>query len=314
MKPGGFFRVFWATLLNSVILGAIGFQILKGWPAIRSSIHGARGGTLVGASFLQAGVVFLMADALRRITRVGGAGLSFSQSLELYTSANLASRLPGGFWPFLKAAEVGRQTPLGAWPAVGAVVYSQVYLVLSGCLFLLMSGVGFQDRVLPLGYFPWGAGGVFLCLFALIHPRVLTGLLSTLLRWSPRPVNASVPLVPFRVSLLLVGHQWVGWVLSTWVFSLFVQGLAGPVEWGARVMLMSAYCASFLIGTLAVATPAGVIFPGGLGIREGVLTLFLSRILPVSLAGLVALLARVWSIGVVLLLFLIQRVWAKRTS
>ena len=60
--------------------------------------------------------------------------------------------------------------------------------------------------------------------------------------------------------------------------------------------MMGIYAAAWTVGFLSVITP------GGLGIREGMLSLLLSAYLPSSTATLVALLSRTWSLAADLVL------------
>jgi hypothetical protein len=55
-----------------------------------------------------------------------------------------------------------------------------------------------------------------------------------------------------------------------------------PFFWGI-------YTLAWMVGFLSLLTP------GGLGVREGIMTFFLSLYMPVSMAIIVALLARVWN-------------------
>jgi uncharacterized membrane protein YbhN (UPF0104 family) len=73
-------------------------------------------------------------------------------------------------------------------------------------------------------------------------------------------------------------------------FFLFVKSLA-PVRWGQFPAMMGIYAAAWTVGFLSM------LAPGGLGIREGVLSLLLSAYLPPATATLVALLSRIWSLA-----------------
>jgi uncharacterized membrane protein YbhN (UPF0104 family) len=72
-----------------------------------------------------------------------------------------------------------------------------------------------------------------------------------------------------------------------------------------------------MVATFAAAQTGGflaVLTPAGLGVREAVLTAFLSRTLLPSQAGLVALLSRVWFVAAEVLCLVIAAVDVLRSS
>ena len=80
------------------------------------------------------------------------------------------------------------------------------------------------------------------------------------------------------------------WVCQGFAFFLFINGLF-PLEFSQLYPISRAYTLAWLIGFLSIVTP------GGLGVREGVLTLLLSSYMPTTQATLCVLLYRVWTIS-----------------
>jgi uncharacterized membrane protein YbhN (UPF0104 family) len=80
------------------------------------------------------------------------------------------------------------------------------------------------------------------------------------------------------------------WCCCGLAFFLFVKSLS-PLGWRQFPAMMGIYATAWTVGFLSVVTP------GGLGIREGVLSLLLSAYLPPATATLVALLSRLWSLA-----------------
>jgi len=85
------------------------------------------------------------------------------------------------------------------------------------------------------------------------------------------------------------------WGCCGLAFFLFVKSLS-PLGWHQFPAMMGIYATAWTVGFLSVVTP------GGLGIREGVLSLLLSAYLPPATATLVALLSRLWSLAAELVL------------
>ncbi len=63
------------------------------------------------------------------------------------------------------------------------------------------------------------------------------------------------------------------------------------MQWTDAGTLTGGYAFAWLVGFLSFLTP------GGLGVREGLLGLFLATCMPASQATLVALLCRVWMLS-----------------
>ena len=72
-------------------------------------------------------------------------------------------------------------------------------------------------------------------------------------------------------------------------FFLFIKSLA-PVSASQLLLVTGTYAVAWSIGILSVITP------GGLGVREGILSLLLTSVLPPATATLIALLSRLWTI------------------
>ena len=101
----------------------------------------------------------------------------------------------------------------------------------------------------------------------------------------------------FSVSgvLCLTGTYLLLWVLLGTAFFLFIKSFY-PVVPSQLLLVTGTYAVAWSIGFLSVITPSG------LGVREGVLSLLLTSVLPPATATFVALLSRVWTLGVELIL------------
>lgn len=270
-------------------------------------LFGSHGLYLAGSSFLLAGTVVFTAYIWRRLSFGLGAGLPLRVMLEMHTAASLSGRIPGQVWPFVAAVSLGKKRSVGVVSIVSLLLYSQIFLLISGLFILsVLWGTGETDAsLLPL---PWGTSqtvvllGLSPCLLLAIHPRLLQPFLSRLgRRRNPSADLSSMPIASVR----LIFSQWffysIIWMLWVCAFFLFVQWITGPLELRMWRRIAVAFCASHLLGMLAI------VFPQGLGVREGLLTLLLSRHLPVSIAALIAVATRVWSTLIVAALFLLAR-------
>ena len=96
-------------------------------------------------------------------------------------------------------------------------------------------------------------------------------------------------------TLRLIGIYLLLWVHSGIAFSLFVKSIYA-IHVTQFPIIMSIYAFAWSIGFISLVTP------GGLGVREGVLSVLLTSCLPPATATLVALLSRAWVICVEIIL------------
>ena len=89
--------------------------------------------------------------------------------------------------------------------------------------------------------------------------------------------------------LRLISGYLLLWGLLGIAFFLFIKSFA-PVSASQLLVVTGTYATAWTIGILSVITP------GGLGVREGILSLLLTSVLPPATATLIALLSRLWTI------------------
>lgn len=85
------------------------------------------------------------------------------------------------------------------------------------------------------------------------------------------------------------------WGCQGLAFFLFIRSFF-PVAWTEAAVLTACYAFAWIVGFLSFLTP------GGLGVREGLLSLLLASYMPLSQATLVALFYRVWILSTEIIL------------
>ncbi len=114
-----------------------------------------------------------------------------------------------------------------------------------------------------------------------------------------RHIAAAVPHLKklFRAMFLvrLIGLYILLWGLLGIAFFLFIRGFS-PVSTSQLFRVTGIYAIAWSFGFLSVVTPSG------LGVREGVLSLLLTSVLPPATATLIALLSRLWTLSAELLI------------
>lgn len=105
-----------------------------------------------------------------------------------------------------------------------------------------------------------------------------------------------IPVIfPFKKLFRLIVFHFLLWACIGVSFFLFVKSIY-PIRIVQLPIIMSIYSFAWSIGFMSLITPSG------LGVREGVLSIFLTTCLPPVTATLVALLSRLWLINLEVIL------------
>ncbi len=210
-----------------------------------------------------------------------GSPLRLRPAARVFFVSQLGKYLPGSVWPVLAQVELGRD--LRVPPGRSAVV-AVITLAIGVTTGLLVAAA-----TLPLAEphalraYAW-AFLVVPLLLVLLHPRVLNPLLSRLFRLARR--------TPPTDRLTAAGIATAaGWALVAWLayglqLAVLVQDLKATPS-SLVLLAVGAFSLAWTVGFLVVVAPAGA------GVREAVLVLTLSPVLPAAAALLVALVSRV---------------------
>lgn len=118
-----------------------------------------------------------------------------------------------------------------------------------------------------------------------LHPRLLEwaiGRAARLFRRSPFPVTLTYPQL-----LRYLGFYVLNWLLFGVALYVIIRSFY-PLDFSSILYLTGAFALSSMIGILAVFAPSG------LGVREGILALFLNQVMPTAVALVVAVASRLW--------------------
>jgi hypothetical protein len=170
---------------------------------------------------------------------------------------------------FLDKHSVPRQN------SIASMVLEMVFLAdasLLVALFLLRSQIASVIK-------PFLAIILAICGFIAIYPRLLNYLISKFKRVSVR----------FRYNYLYMLAMLCFYVLICIISSIgFYLLCASIYHVGNIIYVMGSFMLSYFLGLVIVFAP------GGLGVREGVLSIMLSAIMPMPVAIIVSFVARIW--------------------
>ncbi|MDE0011121.1 MAG: lysylphosphatidylglycerol synthase domain-containing protein [Candidatus Poribacteria bacterium] len=224
--------------------------------------------------------------------------VSFRTAFTLFHLANITRYLPGRIWGVVRLLSLSHRFRLSKTAVGGSLtLHVGIETILGGLIGMSLifspkmrgSALGIIDKI--------SAHTTLLslvCIGILIGTLFLIPTLSSKARQFLKTLrDTGVPLFqePFR-------HQWLNifashiflWICQGLAFFLFVRSFV-PTAWMDAGVLTACFAFAWVIGFLSFLTP------GGLGVREGLLSLLLSSYMPAPQATLVALLCRVWMLS-----------------
>jgi uncharacterized membrane protein YbhN (UPF0104 family) len=215
--------------------------------------------------------------ALRR-----AAGTPVRAGARIWFLSNLARYVPGNVWSFVGAVELARREGVARPVTLAVMAYTQVLSV--GVALLAGLPVLLAERA-RLGR-PALLGAVAVAVVAGVAAVFRRRLLALARRRLPGLEGADLVPAPGTIALLVVGYA-AYWAVTGLAFAALVAS-AYRLSPGDVPLVVAAYAAAYAVGFLSLLTPAG------LGVREGVLVIALSPVLPAGPALVVALVSRAW--------------------
>ena len=274
-----------------------GLFVARRWADIRGALVDLGAVPVVVAVPLGAAGVYAAMLAWRALLADLGHPLSLRDGGRVYFLSQLGKYVPGSVWAIVAQVELGHELRV---PRTVSAATSLLALALSELV-----GLGVATMLLPFGAAGtlrryWWLAAVPVLAAALLRPRTLTALLNLLLRVVRRqPLEVALS---GRGMLVVTGWLAVSWLLIGLHCYVLVLGYTArggglrelPLAVGGMAL---AYC----LGVLAVPAPAGV------GIREAVLGLVLTRLLTAPQVITVVLVSRV---GLLLVDFALAGLWS----
>ncbi len=230
---------------------------------------------------------------------------SFTNAFQILYISNLAKYIPGRIWQLSSAIYFLYRSGIPPEEAAAISLLAQLTTIVAGTM-IALSALAFWLNALNEGVIVLASGILFalsLMVFILFPSWWIATLNRTfqLLKRPPLQLNYSRRLI-LKYILLYLG----AWLILGSAFFALVLSLY-PVAWSLLPLVIAAFVLAYLFGYLVI------FVPGGLGIRESILVLTLSFILPVSVATAAALLSRVL-FSLVEFLFAGVSLWSRSTN
>lgn len=282
MKNKSFLKLTLKFTVIFVIIFFLGRSVLVNWEKVQA-FNWSFDPVLMTLSCL----IFFIAYAFlpwiwRKILYYMGYELNFGDAWDMYYIGNLGRYIPGKVWTIAGMAYMGGKVGIPAHIAGASAVFAQAYSLLSSfvffVIFLIFNGAYFT-RFRFLLIVP-----VVTCMAVVfIFPKNLKFVLNIVLRrLGKAPVNIGISTFSALKTVLFYCVSWVLFGCAFWCFVSAVAG-SGKVD------------PFFAAGVYAIAYVTGFIaffVPGGFGIREGMMVILLSNVMPVGVAVIIAGLSR----------------------
>lgn len=273
-------------LVVAGILVWFGFTIYLDRGALLAQLANLNRLTALGAVLLVGVVLLAEAQIWRTFFQEFEHNFSFASAFQILYISNLAKYLPGRIWQLSSAVYFLYREGVPPEEAAAISLLAQLTTLIAGIVIALPA--------LALWIDAFNRGIIVLIsgiLFALglsifiLFPNWWIAILNRGLKIFKRP---SLQLrYPRRLVLKYVLLYLGAWLLLGLAFFLLVLALY-PVPWSLLPLVIGAFVLAYVFGYLVI------LVPGGLGVREGILVLTLTLILPLSIATAAALLSRVF--------------------
>lgn len=277
-------RVAAPWFLAGVLLVVLGQRLAVTWPEVVSAGLRFSLGWLLASVVLLGSYLLMRALLWHRLTVVVGAGIRWDRAVSAWFYSQVGKYIPGKV--FLYLGRLFLYVREGRSGAAVSFAFALEWLlsILAASILGLLGAVGRRVPGIP-SFGLWLLGGSLVLVVVSLHP--------VLLERAAARVSRILGVAPFgkppawRTLVGLTVLYILSWGICGLGFFSFLRSFY-PVEATEIVFIAGSFSSAALIGTLVVFVPAG------LGVREGVLAMLLSQILPEPAAVAGALLARGW--------------------
>jgi uncharacterized membrane protein YbhN (UPF0104 family) len=217
------------------------------------------------------------------LTVTNGVGIRPTRAIAAWFYSQLGKYLPGKIFLYLGRLHFYVREGKGAGPVTVAFGVEMVGNF-AASIFMVLVAVMTAD-VPALDPYRWLLVVALIGLLASLHPRLigwLVALAAKVLRRKPFQITMG-----YGQLLRYVGLYVVNWLVFGLALYVFIRSFY-PLEFSSIVYLAGAFSFASMVGILAVFAPSG------LGVREGVLAVFLNQVMPTSVALVVSVATRLW--------------------
>lgn len=236
--------------------------------------------------------LYIQSSVLARIFKAFSRDVGPNKAFKIAYLSQLGRYIPGKIWQVFGIVHFSKKSGIAASESVASFILHQSFgtppalaiVALNVILNDLLKGQEILTGTLSVILIGSSAFGVFL----LFSPKLLNQLLNRLLRFIGE--NQVTFRLQRREAVTMLAIYTFGWLTFGFAFYLFVISVSAGQHLNV-MRIIGIYCAAYLIGFWSLLTP------GGIGVREAVLTVLLSPIFGGGVAAAISAAARLWSIA-----------------
>ncbi|MBU1470876.1 MAG: flippase-like domain-containing protein [candidate division Zixibacteria bacterium] len=285
----------WVRLIQILVILAllyfVGSRIITNWTHVSTYDWKINYFLLAVSLLTMLSALFVMSIVLSIILGTLSKNVSIAKAFKIAYLSQLGRYLPGKVWQLFGMIHLAGKEGVSRAEAVTSFVLAQIFttppalLIVAG--FLILPGYYLDSAFISptIGYVVIGIS--LIPVVILFKPSWLRNIINAIVtRFGSDAIKFHVR---GRIGAKILAMYCVGWILYGTAFYLFLISVSDFPP-GNYLQAVGIFAAAYLIGYWSILTP------GGIGVREAVLVLFLSPIFGSGVAAAIAAFARVWSI------------------
>jgi hypothetical protein len=229
-----------------------------------------------------AGAYVYLAWVWGKVLRSIGCEVTFRDAWDIYFIGNLGRYIPGKVWSIAGTALMAGRRGVCPVTAGTASVFAQAYSIISSFVFFSVFLI-LRQFELPGVRFEWAALGLAAFAVFFMMPSNMVRAVNLMLSLFGRE-TVSLGLTAGKAARI-VWWYFLSWLMFGVAFWLFVMAVTGDRTLNP-FFLAGAYAVAYVLGFFAF------FVPGGLGVREGLLSVLLKTVMPQGVSLLIAFLLR----------------------
>jgi len=230
---------------------------------------------------------FLIKIWLRLLDALG-FNLKYGRGFKIWFISNFGRYIPGKVWQLLGMVYLCEREGIPKTVTTTSAVLAQIFSLVSGLIIsFLLLGVDFFKKLGGANILSFAVllGLFFFLVVISVYPRFLEKGANFFLRKFRKP-ELKIQLNVWTFFKFLFFYS-ITWLIYGFGFSFFVYSFTN-VSLQQYPLMTGIFAIAYMIGFLSFFAP------GGLGIREGILTYLLGFYFPISIAIVISLASRIW--------------------
>ena len=248
--------------VTAIVLWFVAVKLIEQWKKFRGApleVH-PRWGFIALSCIVVLATYAVLVETWRRMVIAWGEALAFSDAASIWFVSTLVRYVPGNTVVQVGAfAELARRRRVAPATAAGAAAINTVVAIATGFVVALLAGWQSIERLSQGKSTLYLVAAIVLLASLLLLPTIMPALLRGIHRLTGRAVPIG-PLPRRAIYQSLAGNV-IAWGLYGVAFQLFTFGVLGTAR-GTTLEYIAVWAASYVIGYLALAMPAG------LGVRD----------------------------------------------